>query len=145
MLEERLKQSDVKNGCILDGYPRTIKQAYSLDEILKRIGKKIDKVYLLDANIDTIYSRVLSRVVCPKCLKIYNKKYAEESNNMCLDCNTELVIRTDDNADTLKNRIDVYFKNIDEIKKYYDKKGLLEIVDALEEPYKMLERVIKDD
>lgn len=141
MLEERLRQNDIQNGCILDGYPRTIEQAYNLDKILERVGKGIDKVFLLDADIDTIYSRILSRVVCPKCLKIYNKKYAEENNNKCLECGSELVVRTDDNSDTLKNRIDVYYKNIDKIKEYYQNRGLLEIIDALEDPHKILERM----
>ena len=141
MLEGRFRQDDIQNGCILDGYPRTIEQAYNLDKVLERVGKKIDKVFLLDADIDTIQSRILSRVVCPKCLKIYNKKYAEENNNKCLECGSELVIRKDDNSDTLKNRIDVYYKNIDKIKEYYQNKGLLEIIDALEEPHKILERV----
>ncbi len=143
MLEKRLKKDDIKKGCILDGYPRTIEQAHNLDILLEKLGKKIDKVFLLDADSQTISSRILSRLVCPKCLAIYNKKTAV--NNKCLKCGIELVLRADDNSNTLKNRIDVYSENIDKIKKYYEEKGVLEVVNALEEPSKIVERVIKND
>jgi len=141
MLKERLRKSDVEKGCIIDGYPRNMEQVYILEEILLGIGKKVDKVFLLEADNETIYSRILSRTVCPKCSETYNKKYADENDNRCGKCGETLVLRTDDNSETLKNRIDVYYSNIDEIKEYYIKKGILEIVDSLEEPSKMLERV----
>ena len=141
LLESRLSQKDIDKGCIIDGYPRTIEQAYELDNILSKINKKIDKVYLLEADDETIYSRILSRTVCLGCSAIYNKKYADENNNKCGKCGEKLVPRTDDNIETLKNRIDVYYDNISKIKEYYEEKGILEIVNALEEPDKMLERI----
>ncbi len=141
LLENRMKKSDIKKGCIVDGYPRTIKQAYNLDKILEKLNLKIDKVFLLNADTETIYSRILSRTVCPVCGKVYNKKYADENDNKCLECGSKLVLRTDDNSETLKNRIAVYNSNIDKIKEYYAKKGILEIIDALDDPNKMLERI----
>lgn len=141
MIENRLKQEDINKGCIIDGYPRTIEQAYKLDEILLKFDREINKVFLLDADNETIYSRILSRTVCPKCGEIYNKKYADENGNKCGKCGEELVLRTDDNNETLKNRIDVYYSNISKIKEYYQEKGILEVVDALEKPCKMLERI----
>lgn len=141
LLEERLNKEDIINGCIIDGYPRTLEQAYNLDKMLQKIGKKIQKVFWLDADNETIYSRILSRMICPNCGKIYNKKYSEENNNKCGECGEILVLRTDDNNETLKNRIDIYYASMNEIKKYYTDKGVLEIVDALEEPIKMLERI----
>jgi len=139
LLKDRIENED--ENCIIDGYPRTIEQVYKLDEMLTNCGKKIHKVFLLVADEQTIYSRILSRMVCSKCGETYNKKYAIENNNRCGKCGHELVLRTDDNTETLKNRIDVYYDNIDEIKDYYNQKGILEIVDALEDPNKMLERV----
>jgi len=139
ILKERIRSEE--GDCIIDGYPRTIEQAYKLDEMLSECGKKIQKVFLLVADEETIYSRILSRMICSKCGETYNKKYAIENDNKCSKCGHELVLRTDDNSDTLKNRIDVYYDNIDKIKEYYEQKEILEIVDALEEPNKMLERV----
>lgn len=143
MLEKRLQMQDIENGCILDGYPRTIEQAYNLDRLLEKIGKRIDKVILLEANKQTISSRILGRLVCPKCLAIYNKKDVE--SNKCVKCGSELVLRADDNNETLKNRINVYDENIDKIRSYYEEKGILEIVDALEKPNEIIERVVKND
>lgn len=141
LLKDRLIKKNMVKGCIIDGYPRTIEQAYKLDEILLGLGKKIDKVFLLEADNETIYSRILSRTVCSKCSEIYNKKYADENDNKCAKCGGELVLRTDDNNETLNNRIDVYYSNIDKIKEYYSKRGILEVINALEEPIKMLERI----
>lgn len=141
LLQNRLKEIDIANGCIIDGYPRTIEQAYKLDEMLLNIGGKIHKVFLINADNETIYSRILSRTICSKCGETYNKKYAEENSNKCSKCGGALTLRTDDNSETLNNRIDVYYSNIEEIKKYYENKGILEVIDALEHPDKMLERV----
>ena len=141
LLEERLSKEDTKNGVIIDGYPRRIEQVYKLDEILDKLGKKIYKVFLIDADTETIYSRILNRVICENCSEIYNKKYAEENNNRCSKCGHELSFRADDNSETLKNRIERYYSNIDEIKEYYIKKGVLEIIDAQEEPEKIIERI----
>lgn len=139
LLKERI-ENEVKD-CIIDGYPRTIEQVYKLDEMLAACGKKIQKVFLLIADEETIYSRILSRMICSKCGETYNKKYAIENDNKCSKCGGELILRTDDNSETLKNRIDVYYDNIEKIKEYYEQKGILEIIDALEDPNKMVERV----
>lgn len=141
LLEERLSKDDAKDGCIIDGYPRTIEQAYKLDEILSRLGKKINKVFLIDADTETIYSRILNRVICEKCGEVYNKKYAQENDNKCLKCGHELSHRADDNSITLKNRIDRYYSNVEKIRNYYQEKGILEIIDALEQSDKIIERI----
>ena len=141
LLEDRLSKEDAKQGCIIDGYPRTIEQAHRLDEILTKLGKKIDKVFLIDADTETIYSRILNRMVCTKCGEIYNKKYAAENDNKCSKCGHELSLRAYDNSITLKNRIDRYYSNINEIKEYYEKKEILEVIDALEESSKIVERI----
>ena len=141
ILKRKLERDCLGKFCIIDGYPRTLKQACMLDSMLAEIGEKIEKVFLLEADIDTIYSRILSRTVCSSCGKIYNEKYAKESDNKCGKCGKELILRLDDNVATLKNRINLYYENIDEIKKYYSDKNILEIVDATEEPNKMIERI----
>lgn len=141
ILKRKLERDCVGKICIIDGYPRTLKQACMLDNMLSEIGEKIEKVFLLETDIDTIYSRILSRTVCSYCGKIYNEKYAKENDNKCGKCGKELTLRLDDNVATLKNRINLYYENIDEIKQYYSDKNILEIVDATEEPNKIIERV----
>ena len=141
ILKRKLEKDCIGKTCIIDGYPRTLKQAHILDRMLDEIGKKIEKVFLLETDIDTIYSRILSRMICSGCGRIYNEKYAKSNNNKCGKCGKELVLRLYDNVATLKNRINLYYKNIDEIKKYYSDKRILEIVDANEEPNKIVERI----
>lgn len=141
ILRRKLQRDCAGKTCIIDGYPRTIKQAHILDNMLMEIGEKIEKVFLLETDIDTIYSRILSRTVCSSCGRIYNEKYAKENNNKCGKCGKQLTLRLDDNVATLKNRINLYYENIDEIKEFYSDKKILEIVDANEEPNKIIERV----
>ncbi|MDD2628426.1 MAG: nucleoside monophosphate kinase [Clostridia bacterium] len=141
LVSQRLSADDIKNGVIIDGYPRTLKQAKALDGILKRLEMKIEKVFLLVADTKTIYSRILSRTVCSECSKVFTKKEAEKTVNKCPNCGGELVLRTDDNEETLKNRIEIFYENIDEIQKYYEDKGLLETINALDLPEKIIGRI----
>jgi adenylate kinase len=141
ILKRKLQRDCINKTCIIDGYPRTIRQAHILDRMLTEIDEKIEKVFLLETDIDTIYSRILSRTVCSSCGKIYNEKYAKENGNKCGKCGKELTLRLDDNVATLKNRINLYYENIDEIKEYYSAKNILEVVDAIEDPNKIVERV----
>jgi len=143
ILKRKLERDCKGKTCIIDGYPRTIEQAHILDSMMSELGEKLEKVFLLEVDIDTIYSRILSRTVCSGCGRIYNEKYAKENNNKCGNCGKELVLRLDDNVATLKNRINLYYENIDEIKQYYSDKNILEIVDANEEPNKIVERIQK--
>lgn len=141
ILKRKLERDCKGKTCIIDGYPRTLNQAYILDKMLSEIDRKIEKVFLLEADIDTIYSRILSRMVCSSCGRIYNEKYAKENDNKCGKCGEELTLRLDDNIGTLKNRINLYYDNIEEIKEYYSGKEILEIIDANEQPNKIVERV----
>lgn len=74
IVENRINQSDVKNGMILDGYPRNVKQAEKLEEMLKKQDRKIDKVILLTTPEDEIVERVSNRLVCPNCKSVFNTK-----------------------------------------------------------------------
>lgn len=141
LLEEELEKKDTSKGYILDGYPRTIEQAKALEKILEKRGEKITKVFLFDANLETIYSRVHSRKICSRCSKIYGAKDKASVGDRCHICGGEIIHRTDDNEQTLANRIDVFFKEIESIKKYYEKMSLIEMIDANEEPKKMLDRI----
>ncbi len=123
LVKDRLKQADVSNGYILDGFPRTINQAVALNEI-----ENITKVIYLDASFDVILERSLSRRICPNCKKIYNtSKYALEH---CEDCNEKLILRDDDNEMTTKRRFDVFEAQTKPLIKFYDDLELLIKVDA---------------
>ncbi len=130
ILVRELKRHDTSNGYILDGYPRNIEQAKRLDKILSNRKEEITKVFLFEVTLETIHSRVLSRKICGQCSKIYGHMDNISEGDKCPICSGKIVLRTDDNEQTLKNRIDIFFKEIDEIKKYYKKMDKLEIVDG---------------
>ena len=118
LVRERLTKNDVLNGYILDGFPRTVIQAKALQSF-----SKIDKVILIDTNYDVIEERILSRRTCPVCKKVYNTK--THKNDFCEVCNTKLIIRNDDNKETIKNRYDVYLKETQPLIVFYKNQGLL--------------------
>lgn len=112
---------------ILDGFPRTIRQA----ELLDRTMIKIDKVVYFNCPADFILERLSSRRVCPKCNKVYNlltKKPQE--NEICDDCKSKLIQRKDDERSVIQNRIDVYNKETFPVVEFYKNKAIIEEIDA---------------
>ncbi|TFG23279.1 MAG: adenylate kinase [Promethearchaeota archaeon] len=129
MVRDRLNKEDAKNnGFILDGFPRTLPQAKALSEITK-----IDLLLLLEVSRDIITKRILGRYSCKNCGKIYNKyTLPPQKEGVCDKCGAEIKFeqRSDDNEETLKNRLDTYEKNAKPVIKYYKKKNLLKKVNA---------------
>ena len=129
MVRDRLNKEDVKeNGYILDGFPRTLPQAKALSEI-----SDPDLLLLLEVNRDIIKKRILGRYSCKKCGAIYNKyTLPPKEEGVCNKCGAEIKFeqRSDDNEETLKNRLDTYEKNAKPVIKYYKKKKLLKRVNA---------------
>jgi adenylate kinase len=129
MVADRLSREDVKeHGFILDGFPRTINQTEALSKITK-----VDLFLLLDVSRDIITKRILGRYSCKKCGEIYNKyTLPPKTEGICDKCGAEIKFeqRSDDNEETLKNRLDAYEKNAKPIIKYYKEKKLLRNVNA---------------
>ncbi len=128
IVRDRLNQADTQNGVILDGFPRTAKQAEELDKILADQGKKIDLVPELQIPDEVIIERILNRVTCSNkdCGAIYNTKFKPSKvEGVCDVCGATLVNRVDDNEETIKERLNTYYKNAEEIITYYKQKGVL--------------------
>ncbi|MFW9895871.1 MAG: adenylate kinase [Candidatus Thorarchaeota archaeon] len=129
MVRDRLTREDVKaKGFILDGFPRTLSQAKALTNITE-----IDLLLLLEVPRDLIMKRILGRYACPKCNKLYNKyTLPPKVEGICDDCGSEIKFqqRSDDNEETLKNRIDAYEENAEPIIKYYNETGKIKKVNA---------------
>jgi len=142
MVRDRLTREDVKvKGFILDGFPRTISQAEALTSITET-----DLLLLLEVPRDLIMKRILGRYACPKCNKLYNKyTLPPKVEGICDACGSEIKFeqRSDDNEETLKNRVDAYEKNAKPIIKYYKKMGILKKVNA-ENTLKFTEKDIKE-
>lgn len=101
MVENRLEQDDAKAGFILDGFPRTINQFNSM---LGHI--EIDKAIFLDTDEDVIINRLTSRIQCPKCKEVYSTR--THSLDVCSKCGEKLIVRKDDNLESIKHRLEVY-------------------------------------
>ena len=128
LVENRLEEDDVKEGIILDGFPRTVKQAEELDKILKNKGKKVDLVINLTTPEEEILERIVTRRICsnPECKTVYNLILnPPKQEGICDKCGSQLIQRKDDNKETVKQRFNSYIEETSPLVDYYDKKGNL--------------------
>lgn len=141
IIEERLAKEDCKKGFILDGFPRTLAQAEALDELLKKQGKKIDKVLSFEVPDELIIKRIAGRRVCPKCGASYHVEFnPPKKEGICDECGSELIIRKDDNEDTVKNRLSNYHSQTAPLVDFYKDKGVFAQIDGSQK----LEKVTQD-
>ena len=128
IVENRLKDDDVKDGIILDGFPRTVVQAEALDKILKESGKKVYLVVNLTTPEEEIIERIVNRRVCSnsECKTIYNLQLnPPKVEGICDKCGSALIQRKDDNEETVKSRIENYIKQTSPLVEYYKNQGNL--------------------
>jgi adenylate kinase len=131
IVEERLKESDCKNGFILDGFPRTIAQAEALDEILSEQKRELDLAIYLQAEIDILVERLAGRRVCVDCGATYHvKNDPPEVEGVCDKCGGEVIQRSDDQEKTVKKRIEVNKEKTAKLADYYQNKGILHEVES---------------
>lgn len=126
LIKGRLEEDDAKEGVILDGFPRTVKQAEELDKILSEKNKKVDMVINLITPEEEIIERIENRRVCPECKAVYNLKLSpSKQEGICDKCGHELIQRKDDNVETIKARLNTYFEQTSPLINYYEEKGIL--------------------
>ncbi len=136
VIEERLKKEDVKNGYILDGYPRTFEQAVFLDKI-----QKIDKVFEINISDEEAIKRISNRRSC-SCGKTYNLLYnPPKKEGICDLCGKPLFVREDDQPETVKKRLKLYHQKTKPLIDYYKKQGVLITVDG-ERPIEIIHQDI---
>ncbi|MCW4021350.1 MAG: nucleoside monophosphate kinase, partial [Candidatus Bathyarchaeota archaeon] len=142
LLANRLKKSDAEKGFILDGFPRTTKQAEALGEI-----STIDLVINLNVPDEIIIQRLSNRISCKKCGAIYNKLTLKpKKEGVCDKCGGELYQRKDDKPEVVQERLNVYRRKTEPLIEYYTKKGLLKDVycdDLMTPPEVIVEEIIK--
>lgn len=140
LLENRLKKPDCKKSFILDGFPRTTKQAEALDEITK-----IDIVINLNVPDEVIIRRLSNRLVCKDCGTIYNKLTLKPKRDMmCDECDGKLYQRRDDRPKVIQERLNIYRKKTEPLIQYYKKKGVLTNVfceDLMTPPEVIVEKI----
>jgi adenylate kinase len=129
IVAERLAQDDTKKGFILDGFPRTLKQAEDLDKELKKISGGIDMVLYFDIPESVAIERLTGRRVCRSCGANYHiKNIPPKKEGICDKCGGQIYQRKDDTLETVKNRLKVYGEQTRPLIEYYTKKGILKKV-----------------
>lgn len=130
ILQDRIAKDDCANGFILDGFPRTVPQAEALDTM----NIKIDKVIEIDVPDEKIKSRLSGRRVCEKCGATYHIEYnPTKTEGICDKCGANVIIRKDDQPETVLERLAVYHEKTAPLKDYYQKQGKLVTVKGQEE------------
>ena len=127
IIKERLSEADCKEGYILDGFPRTIPQAVALDDM----GFVIDAALSIEVADEEIVKRMSGRRVCEKCGASYHTEFKKpEVEGVCNLCGGKLVIRKDDEPETVKNRLNVYHEQTEPLKDFYKSCGKLITVEG---------------
>lgn len=143
MLKQRIIQPDARKGFILDGYPRNISQAETLDTLLQQKNMDIDLVVYLDTSESVIIQRLSGRLVCGACgINFHIKNMPPKKNMVCDNCGSKLYQRNDDKEETVKKRLEVYKKEVSSLIEYYDRRQKLCRVVADEEAGIVLNKIV---
>ena len=126
MLKDRLRKEDVKNGAVLDGFPRTEVQAKSLDKMLSDMNEKVDMALNIDVPFDEIVERIANRRSCRGCSEIYNVVFnPPKQEGICDKCGGELYQREDQKPEVVQNRLKVYSESAEELINHYKNANVL--------------------
>lgn len=130
IMKKRFNEPDIKNGIILDGFPRNTNQAIELD----KMDTKIDAVIYLNVSKEVLENRIVGRIVCPKCGIAYNinsKDLMPKVENTCDKCGSTLEKRKDDTKEIFDTRYDTYMEETYPVLEYYKEKGILYDIDSI--------------
>lgn len=132
MMLKRIRSDEVrKRGFVLDGFPRTVRQAEALTEELDNIEVYIDAVISLEVEEDVVVRRLSGRMGCTKCGEIYHStNKPPKREGICDKCNSPLFVREDDKPETVRERLRVFRENTKPVIDYYEQRGQLRRVDA---------------
>lgn len=144
MMAKRIRTDEVrKSGFVLDGFPRTVKQAEALDEMLDDMGEWIDEVVSIEVDPEVVVARLSGRMGCTKCGEIYHStNKPPKREGLCDKCNGPLFVRTDDQPDTIRERLKTFDENTAPVIEYYRQKGKLLSVDGRHSPEEVYEEIL---
>ncbi len=131
LVMDRIAMDDCSKGFVLDGFPRTIPQAEALDAALAKIGAKMDFAIDVDVPDENIVNRMSGRRACLNCGATYHiVAIPPKQEGICDTCGKELVLRDDDQPETVQKRLNVYHEQTQPLIDYYQKQGILKSVDG---------------
>lgn len=146
LVMDRIGQEDCKNGFVLDGFPRTIPQAEALDAALAKINEKMDYAVDMDVPDENIVNRMSGRRACLNCGATYHiVSIPTKVEGVCDRCGNKVVLRDDDQPETVKKRLDVYHEQTQPLIDYYKKQNILKTVDGtqpMEEVFRAIVEIL---
>lgn len=131
LLENKLRQVD--KPYILDGFPRTLNQAYKYDELIQKLNKDLGIVVVLNCDYEILKKRIVGRYLCKDCGSIYNTLTGvntPKQEGICDNCGGDLYKRSDDNEESFKTRYETYLEKTKPLIDFYEKKGNLYYIDS---------------
>jgi adenylate kinase len=132
LVKERIQQKDCQNGYMLDGFPRNVSQAETLDKMLEDLSQKIDHVVCIEVPSDELVARLTGRRTCRSCGAGYHVMFdPPKKEGICNKCGGELYQRDDDNETTVKSRLQVYANQTEPLIDYYNKQGKLRRINGV--------------
>ncbi|MBR4139113.1 MAG: adenylate kinase [Lachnospiraceae bacterium] len=143
LVVDRLAQEDCVNGCVLDGFPRTIPQAECLDAALAAKGEAIDYAVDVDVPDENIINRMSGRRACVACGATYHIVHIPTKvEGVCDRCGESLILRDDDKPETVKKRLDVYHAQTQPLIDYYTSKNVLKTVDGTQDMEAVFQAIV---
>ena len=131
LIMDRFEKEDCENGYVLDGFPRTIPQAEALDAALEEKGQNIDNVIDVDVPDENIIKRMAGRRTCAHCGAIFHLEHMPPKiEGKCDQCGGHLMMREDDQPETVLARLETYHEQTQPLIDYYTNKGILKTVDG---------------
>jgi len=147
MIRDRLGESDVRGGFILDGFPRNLRQAQELEELLASLGQPLDAVVRMEVDYDELVQRIAGRRTCEDCGRVFNLVTSPPSGADALCPKTgrphRLMHRPDDNEATVTERLRVYDEKTRPLIEFYRSRGLLRAIDAQGEVDEVTQRMLR--
>lgn len=131
IVAERLRQPDCASGFLLDGFPRTVAQAKALDKALAESNCALDAVISLEVDEAEVVRRLGSRRVCVKCGAISSSAGTAQAAQTCASCGGELIVRSDDQPEAIRRRLQVYREQAEPLVEHYFEAGILRRVSAV--------------
>jgi adenylate kinase len=142
MVRDRLAEDDAKEGFLLDGFPRNVAQAQTLEKILAEWDAKLDIVLELVVDEDEVVRRLSGRRTCSRCGRIWHVLFDDKRDDVCDDCGGRLFQRDDDKEEVVRHRLEVYQEQTAPLVSFYADEGILVGIDATGPVEEVTERAL---
>jgi adenylate kinase len=144
VVAERFRRDDRPEAFVMDGYPRTLAQAASFDQVLRQQFLQLNAVLLFTVNDEEIVRRMTGRWSCPQCKTTYHMvNNPPKKTGICDSCGSQLIQREDDREETVRERLKLYHQNTNGLVAYYQKEGLLHEITGIGEIDDIYSRIVK--